>query len=207
MNARPPSVVAWVVATTLGYALALGAATVVMGSAARALSPLLGGLVYLVAYGVVAGIVVGLVQLAALRGRAVAPMAWLATSALALAVAFPIMALVGEGLGDAIDPLLPVALGEGVIQDLSGATLGLILGLAQWRVLRAVMRGRTSWLVASAIGAGIGYGIAAAALELFEFALLRANLVLSFGVIVGLCIGAAQAVALLRSGGRVTGSR
>jgi len=204
VSARRPSAPAWIVTTVLGYALAIGAATLVMGAPARALSSLLGGLVYLAVYGAVVGIVIALVHFAALRGRAIAPVSWIAASALGLAVAFPVMAVVGEQLGNAIDPLLPVALGEGVIQVLSGATLGLILGFAQWRVLRPFLPGRPSWLIASAVGAGIGYGIAAAALELFEIELLRANLVLSFGAMVGLFLGAAQALALLRSGARVT---
>jgi len=207
VSARRPSPAAWVVTTVLGYALALGAATLVMGVPGRALSSLLGGLVYLAVYGAVVGIVVALVQLAALRGHSIAPGSWIATSALGLAVAFPVMAIVGELLGNAIDPLLPVALGEGVIQDLSGATLGIILGIAQWRVLRPLLPGRVSWLIASAIGAGIGYGIAAAALELFEIEFLRANLVLSFGAMVGLLLGVAQAVALMRSGARVVEAR
>ena len=207
MSARRPSPAAWVVTTVLGYALALGAATLVMGVPGRALSSLLGGLVYLAVYGAVVGIVVALVQLAALRGRSIAPVSWIATSALGLTVAFPVMAIVGELLGNAIDPLLPVALGEGVIQDLSGATLGIILGIAQWRVLRPLLSGQVSWLIASAIGAGIGYGIAAAALELFEIEFLRANLVLSFGAMVGLLLGVAQAVALMRSGALVVEAR
>ncbi|HEY8807781.1 MAG TPA: hypothetical protein VIN70_09385 [Candidatus Limnocylindria bacterium] len=207
MSARRPSPAAWVVTTVLGYALALGAATLVMGVPGRALSSLLGGLVYLAVYGAVVGIVVALVQLAALRGRSIAPVSWIATSALGLTVAFPVMAIVGEVLGNAIDPLLPVALGEGVIQDLSGATLGIILGIAQWRVLRPLLSGQVSWLIASAIGAGIGYGIAAAALELFEIEFLRANLVLSFGAMVGLLLGGAQAVALMRSGALVVEAR
>jgi hypothetical protein len=207
VSARRPSPAAWVVTTVLGYALALGAATLVMGVPGRALSSLLGGLVYLAVYGAVVGIVVALVQLAALRGRSIAPVSWIATSALGLAAAFPVMAIVGELLGNAIDPLLPVALGEGVIQDLSGATLGIILGIAQWRVLRPLLSGQVSWLIASAIGAGIGYGIAAAALELFEIEFLRANLVLSFGAMVGLLLGGAQAVALMRSGARVVEAR
>ena len=207
MSARRPSPAAWVVTTVLGYALALGAATLVMGVPGRALSSLLGGLVYLAVYGAVVGIVVALVQLAALRGRSIAPVSWIATSALGLTVAFPVMAIVGELLGNAIDPLLPVALGEGVIQDLSGATLGIILGIAQWRVLRPLLSGQVSWLIASAIGAGIGYGIAAAALELFEIEFLRANLVLSFGAMVGLLLGGAQAVALMRSGALVVEAR
>jgi len=207
VSARRPSPAAWVVTTVLGYALALGAATLVMGVPGRALSSLLGGLVYLAVYGAVVGIVVALVQLAALRGRSIAPVSWIATSALGLAAAFPVMAIVGELLGNAIDPLLPVALGEGVIQDLSGATLGIILGIAQWRVLRPLLPGRVPWLIASAIGAGIGYGIAAAALELFEIEFLRANLVLSFGAMVGLLLGGAQAVALMRSGALVVEAR
>jgi len=203
VTARRPRAAAWVVTTVLGYALAIGAATLVMGAPARVLSSLLGGLAYLAVYGVVVGIVVGFVHLPALRGRAIAPVSWLAASALGLAVAFPVMAVVGELLGNAIDPLLPVALGEGVIQVVSGATLGLVLGFAQWRVLRPFLSGRASWLIASAVGAGIGYGIAAAALELFDIDFLRANLVLSFGAMVGLFLGGAQALALSRSGARI----
>jgi len=79
----------------------------------------------------------------------------------------------------------------------------------QYPASRSPMRNvsATEAIIASAIGAGIGYGIAAAALELFEIEFLRANLVLSFGAMVGLLLGGAQAVALMRSGALVVEAR
>lgn len=196
MTLPRPWVGIWIVTTVVGYAAALGVATLVMGVPGRPLAGLLGGAIYLAVYGAIAGIVLSLVLLVALRGRGIVPATWVVATAGSLAIAFPLMASVGELLGDAIDPRFSLVIGEGTIQDVSGATLGLLLGLAQWLVLRRLGLGRTSWLVASALGAAIGYGVAAAALELFEIEILRANLVPSFGLIVGLFLGVAQAVSL-----------
>ena len=48
------------------------------------------------------------------------------------------------------------------------------------------------WLLTSAVGGALGYGVAAAVLELFEVPILKTNLVPSFGAILGLFVGVSQ---------------
>ena len=110
-------------------------------------------------------------------------------------------------LGNAIDPQVNLVVGEGTIENLAGAVLGVATGLAQWSVLRrlGILPRLRWWLLATAFGLGLGYGSAEAVLELFEVTILKANLVPVFGAIVGLFLGVAQAIALrapVRSGRR-----
>lgn len=188
--------IAWLVATAVGYAVGMSVASVVMGAVGRPLSPILAGLPFVLVYGALVGLVVSLVQLVVLRGAHAA--AWIAASVAGNALGFTALAIVGEWLGNTIDPLLPLVLGEGAIEDLSGATLGVIVALAQWQVLSDRLPRRRWWVIATAVGAGLSYGTAAGLLELFEIAPLKANLVVVFATIVGLFIGIAQAFALPR---------
>jgi hypothetical protein len=84
-----------------------------------------------------------------------------------------------------------------MIEILSGACLGLAIGIAQWRVTRRFGIG-ASWVVATAVGVGLFYGAAAAVLELLEVPLLKVNLIPSYGAILGLGAAIGQGVALLR---------
>ena len=191
---------AWTAVTLIGFAFATTVGTLA-AAPLGSLHAILGGMFFLIAYGAVLGAVLGLVQLTVIRRRAVWS-SWIVASVLGFAVGLPVMALVGDALGKAVDPLVNLYVGEGTIQDLSGATLGLIVGVAQWLALREGLPRRRGWLIGSAVGTAIGYGIAAALLEGFEIDLLRASLVLWFGATVGLFMGLAQGIVLARVGAR-----
>jgi hypothetical protein len=189
-----PTRIVWIGATTVGYALGMALSTLLVGAIARPLSPVLGGIIVVLAYGAVIGIVIGVAQSPAIV-RGLAPRrVWIVATALGAAVGFAFAAVVGEALGNLIDPALNVVIGEGIIEMTSGAIVGLAIGLAQWLALRRFLPERRAWLVTSAAGGALGYGIAAAVLELFDVPVLKANLVPSFGAILGLFVGVAQSL-------------
>ena len=188
--------VAWAIATTIGYALGMSVASVVMGAVGRPLSGILAGLPFVLVYGALVGLVVAVAQLVGVP--AARRFEWIVANVVGNALGLTALAVVGEWLGNTIDPLLPLVIGEGAIEDLSGATLGIVVALFQWPVLRAALPRRRWWVIATAVGAGLSYGTAAGLLELFEIPVLKANLVPVFAAIVGLFIGIAQAIALPR---------
>jgi hypothetical protein len=188
--------VTWAVAAAVGLAAGATASSFVVAAFGRPLSPLLGGLVYVALYGAVIGCVAGIVQLAVIPRGAARWYPWPLANIIGFSAGYVLASLVGEALGNAIDPGVNVVVGEGTIEVTAGATLGLAIGIAQWRSLRHVLPSLTWWLVATAVGVGLGYGSAAALLELFDVAFLKANLVPAFGAIVGLFVGVAQAIAL-----------
>jgi hypothetical protein len=192
---RVPTGLAWIGATIVGYALGMTLSTLLVGATARPLSPVLGGIVVVLAYGAIIGIVSGAAQFLALPRGVASWGAWIVATLLGAAVGFALAAVVGEALGNVIDPALNVVIGEGIIEMTSGAIVGLAIGSAQWLVLRALLPRRRLWLVTSAVGGALGYGIAAATLELFDVPALKANLVPSFGAILGLFVGLAQGLA------------
>jgi hypothetical protein len=57
----------------------------------------------------------------------------------------------------------------------------------------------------SGVGAALGYGVAPAALELFDVPVLKASLVPSFGATLGLFVGVAQGLGAWPLGGRNPG--
>jgi hypothetical protein len=185
-----PTRIGWIGATTVGYAIGMTLSTLLVGATARPLSPVFGGIVVVLAYGAIIGIVIGGAQFFALpRARS---RGWIVATALGAAVGFALAAVVGEALGNLIDPALNVVFGEGIIEMTSGAIVGLAIGVAQWLALGRLLPERRGWLVTSAVGGALGYGIAAAVLELFDVPVLKANLVPSFGAILGLFVGVAQ---------------
>jgi len=193
---RSDGPVRWIAATTLGGAVAVVVSTVLVGSAGRPLSVVAGGAVVVLLFGAVIGVLLGAAQLLALpRGAGPWP-AWILATTVGAALGFELAAAVGELLGNVIDPTISVAVGGGIIQDASGAVVGLGLGCAQWLVLRRSVPGSRRWIVASVIGAGLGYGAAIGALELLTVPILKANPGLSFGAILGLFIGVAQGLVL-----------
>lgn len=191
-----PSPLRWFGATALGYALAVTASSLLVGATSRALSPILAGIPVVLYFGAVIGLVLGATQLLALPRGAVRWAAWLVATVVGVAAGYVVASVVGEILGNAIDPLVNVIVGEGTIEDLSGAVIGIALGVAQWRVLRPSLPDGRWWIVATAIAAGLGYGTASALLEVFEIPFLKLNLVPSFGAILGIFIGVAQALVL-----------
>lgn len=190
----------WIAASIVGYAVGATLGTVLAGAIARPLSPLAGGMIVVFVFGAVVGVTIGIAQLLALPRSLVAGPRWILMTLLGAAVGFSAAAVVGELLGDVIDPTVTVAIGGGAIQITSGAAVGLGIGSAQWFVLPPDLRRGPSWIVASAVGAGLGYGAAIGLLELVEVPILKTNLIPSFGAILGLFVGAAQALA--QPGGR-----
>ena len=193
--ARPNAFV-WIGATVIGYALGLALATYLAGAVARPLSPVLGGLLFVAVYGGVLGIAVGAAQLAAFPRGAAAWHIWLPATVLGALVGCVLAAVAGEWLGNAIDPGTNIILGGGIIQQGSGALLGLAIGTAQAITLRRMLPGVRGWILATLLGCALGYGAAAAMLEILEVPLLRINPVLSFGAILGIFTGGLHALAL-----------
>jgi hypothetical protein len=196
----------WIVTTTIGYAIGVPLSMLLLGAFARPLSPILGGMLYILLFGAVVGLCVGACQLWATPREPLAMPSMILATPAGAALGFAVAAVVGEGLGNVIDPTISVVVNGGIIQITSGAFVGLAVGVAQWLVFRPYLRGTGSWLLASMTGAGLGYGAAAAILELFEIPLLKAALGLSFGAILGLFVGFAQAL-VLRSTRRATEAR
>ena len=183
----------WLVFTVIAYAAGATVAVAAMNAVARPLGGVAGGGVFIFVFGALVGLAVGAVQYLGLWRR-VSLAAWLTASALGAGVGYVLAAIVGEQLGNVISPTGNIVIGGGTIQDLSGLVLGLAIGVAQWRVLRGPLAMGRGWIVATAIGVSLGYGTAAAVLELLEVGVLKVNLIPSYGGIVGLGAGLAQAI-------------
>lgn len=183
----------WSAITVVAYALGAAASVSLLGFA-RPVGALLGGVIFIALFGAVFGGVAALVQLIGLPRRSSAPAAWLGLTAFGFALGYVVAALVGETLGDTVSPTGNIVVGGAAIQCLSGGVLGLAIGVAQGRALRLGL----AWTVATAVGAFVGQGIAAAMLELLEIGVLKANLIPAFGGIIGLFVGVAQSVVLGR---------
>ena len=125
---------------------------------------------------------------------------WILWSGLGGGVGYVGASVVGEILGNAIDPLLPLVIGEGTIEVGSGAVLGLAIGIAQRLAGAHELARHGRWLAATVVGTGLGYGAAAGALEFVGGPILRANLAVTFMLILGLFVAAAQALVVARSG-------
>ena len=200
MSASAGSPVRWAALTTVGFVFGGVLSAFLMGSVGRPLSQVAAGLLYIAVYGALIGAAIAVAQLAALGRDASGWRSWILWSALGSAVGFVGASVVGEILGNAIDPLLPLVIGEGTIEVGSGAVLGLAIGLAQRFAGAHEIARHGSWLAATVMGAGLGYGAAAAALEFVGGPILRANLHATFMFILGLFVAAAQALVVARSG-------
>ena len=185
----------WTALTTVGYALGATVGVGLLNAFARPFGLVAGGIPFILVFGCVFGAAVAVPQVLGAPRVVAHPVPWILLSALGSAAGFALAALVGERLGDALSPTGNIIIAGGAIQGLSGATLGLAMGVAQSRAGRAPgLAGR--WILATVIGTGLGYGAAAAVLELLEVEILRANLIPSFGAIVGALTGLAQAAVL-----------
>lgn len=182
-------------ATAIGWTVGTVAATVAAG-AVRPLAPLLGGLVIVALYGAVIGAAIGVAQAAAFPRRTPRLRDWIVSTTVGGVAGFTLASLVGETLGNAIDPLLNVVVGEGIIEDTSGAVLGLCIAAAQLIGARRLAGRGRAWIPATAIAAGLGYGTAGALLEIVDVEVLRIAPIVSFGVILGLFVAVAQALVL-----------
>ena len=191
-----PPWIRWIGATTVGYALGVTLSAVLVGAIARPFSAMAGGIIVVFLFGAVIGVVISASQLVAIPRGGVPWRGWILATVLGGAVGFAVAAMVGEVLGNTIDPTLSVVIGGGAIQIASGATVGLGIGFAQWFVLRRLLPVGRWWIVASVVGSGLGYGAAVAVLELFDVPILKANLIPSFGAILGMFVGVAQGLVL-----------
>jgi hypothetical protein len=191
--------VTWVVTAAVGLAAGATASSYIVAAVGRPLSPLFGGLVYVALYGAVIGCIAGIVQLGVMPRGAVRWSLWIGANVVGFGAGYVLASIVAEALGNAIDPAVNLVLGEGTIEVTAGAVLGLAVGVAQSRAMRNVLPSRAWWVVATAVGVGLGYGAAAAVLGLFDVTLLKANFVPAFGAIAGLFVGLAQAIALRSS--------
>jgi hypothetical protein len=186
----------WVGATTVAYAVGTTLSVTLVGATVRPIGSVLGGMVFVAIFGAVIGIGVGAVQFPALPRGTVSLRAWMLATVLGASAGFVLAAPVGEVLGNLISPTGNIVIGGGTIQISSGAIVGLAIGLAQLRVLRKLVPSTRRWIVASMVGTGLGYGAAAAILELLEVPLLKVNLIPAFGAIIGMFAGLAQAAVL-----------
>jgi hypothetical protein len=189
------SALGWFVATVVGYALGMGVSVALVGTIARPLSPVLGGMLYVALFGAIIGLGVGLAQMFALPRRAVTAVAWIAATVVGAAAGFALAALVGEILGNVIPYTAGLIIGGGTIQGITGAMVGLGIGSAQRRVVPAL---GPRWVLATVVGVALGYAAAAGALEFLEVPILKLNLPASFGAFVGIFAGIAQSIVMRR---------
>jgi len=191
-----PGWIAWIPVTIAAYAVGVGVSTWLVGLTARPLSGVLGGILFVLLYGAVIGLGVSAVQLVAMPRGTVAWRTWIGATIVGGAIGLAVASVVAELLANLIDPSVNLVLGEGVIQDSSGAIVGAAIGAAQWLVLRPLMPKGRAWILMTALGGALGYGFAAILLELIDVAPLRAALIPSFGAILGAFVGVAQALVL-----------
>ena len=128
---RVPTWIGWTGATTVGFSLGTTLSTFLVGAAARPLSPLLGGIIFVLSYGVLIGIVIGLAQCLAIPRGTARWRVWILATPLGAGAGYVLASVVGEILGNTIDPSLNVVIGEGAIETASGAVVGLGIGFAQ----------------------------------------------------------------------------
>jgi hypothetical protein len=187
----------WTALSAVGYALGTTVSVGLLGSIARPLGQIAGGMLFLLAFGWVFGVAIAIPPLLGSPRGAVRRGEWIAFTTVGASIGFALAAVVGERLADVVSPTGSIIVGGGTIQILSGATLGLATGVAQSRALdRSLGIGRW-WILASTAGTGLGYGAAAGVLELLDVRILHENLIPSFGAIVGLLVGMTQGLVML----------
>jgi hypothetical protein len=77
-----------------------------------------------------------------------------------------------------------------------GLVNGLVLGLAQWLVLRSILPAASWWIWSSALGWGIGF--LGGAFLATQLSLVELGFSLALGAVIGLCTGLAQWLVLRR---------
>lgn len=150
---RWPFLLQWVLASALGWVIGpmVRMAMGMPGSGGDA------GALVVVAGGTVAGAIVGVMQWLVLRRRTRQAGWWVLASAAGVGVAGLAVQeiLIGAGVLARLQPL-----GAGVVAV--GGTVGLVVGVMQWLVLRRWVRRAGWWVLASSVGAAVGDGVTGA---------------------------------------------
>lgn len=189
-----PSRLAWIGATTVGYALGVTFGGALAGGAARPLGSVLWGLLNVLLNGAVIGMSLGVAQFAVMPQPRVPLQAWVPATVTGAAIGFAVASVVAEALANRIDPYTNLVLAGTIIEQAAGAVIGLGLGLAQWWVLRRRLERGGVWIAASIVGIMLGTGIAA--LLIFELPALEDLASPVVGASLGLMTGIFQALVL-----------
>ena len=187
-----PSWFLWAGATSLSLALGLPSSTYLVSNLMRPLGPVLWGLLNVFTIGAVSGLVLGLLQFAALGRGSVPFFRWILATLLGLGLGYVISAVAGEALGSILEPAEDALAGEAVTLALFSQVLILPIALAQWWVLRPFVPRLRGWLIASLVGALLGTLTVSTLLGLLEVPLLSGSPPAVVGAALGLFTGIFQ---------------
>lgn len=190
---------AWIIANTLGYALALAVWEAVSRPIWPALSGFLAGNLTLALYGATLGLGVGLAQLLALRLRPSLARWWVAATTLGLALGFVVGVWAAfvvsrnsltdaatNQLYDASGRLAGIAFRESLADLAFGLLAGLGIGVARWGLLRASAAAEARrWIPVSVVAFWLGFGLADLMIQYVPTMPAAA-----FGLLFGACAGA-----------------
>ncbi|WP_433876007.1 hypothetical protein [Sinomonas atrocyanea] len=175
---------AWITANTLAYAAAVVLWATFSGPLWPALSPLLGGATTLALYGAVLGTSSGALQLAALGTLLPPPRRWLASTAAGWAGGFVPASWAALAVTQAFWADANKYLSNSAVNAAFGLLAGAGIGAGRWLALRRDNRTAWRWVPVSAVSFTLGYGLAAAVVQL-TYPLPATPTALVFGVCAG----------------------
>jgi hypothetical protein len=129
----------WVVATTVGWGIGF--------FVCEALKPFFYDITHLGGDGLIIGVAIGIAQWLVLRRRIASVGWWWFITSLGFGV--------GKAAGEAIVQGMPAVIGHA----LTGAVIGLSVGIAQWLVLRRHVHATEWWLAATIVAWGVGWSL------------------------------------------------
>jgi hypothetical protein len=147
---------AWVVLTSLGYAVGLGLAEALYRLLGTTLSGVAAGVGNVALYGGIVAGVIGSLQALWLRRRIERPYLWAVLSVAGGALGFALGTVAGEWAGNAIGLHFGIYLAGLLIEGLFGAFFGAGLGVAQWLLIRRQIRNASAWVPGSILGLTLG---------------------------------------------------
>ncbi len=193
---RLPSLPLWSGATAAGYGLGMALSSWGVSSTLRPLGPVLGGMLNLLVYGAVIGMVLGACQFGTMR-HGLAPFGrWMAVSLVGTALGFAAAALITETVNNAMDPTRNIVMGYALIAIIAAAIIGLVNSYAQWLVLRSYLPRPVLWILASMFGASLGTILSAVIMGLLNLPIFVTQPSLSTGAILGFFTGVFQGLVL-----------
>jgi hypothetical protein len=157
---------AWVAANTIGYAAAVVLWATFSGPLWSAMSPLLGGAATLALYGAVLGTGPGALQLAALRPLLPRPRRWLPATAAGCAAGFVLASWAALAVTEAFWANANKYLSNSAVNVAFGLLAGAGIGAGRWLALGRENRAAGRWIGVSAVSFTLGYGLAAAVVQL-----------------------------------------